>query len=261
MGFGQVFCTLAAVFAPLLCLTVGIFQKTFNASMRRGSGARPRAGHRNAALDTTPLLKQDSSSLYRIHPEAEANTISYPPASPSLHSSTLPLAPSVVSNRSIPRSSRYSGVSCNSPPVRTRLAASNESLHNMCASNIDSMSVILILGPMHEDLQRLKMLTPESLPRYSSRLRTKSYAQILKHRLLPIGQYIVAQLDLVSHQNQGALELKLCRFIAKEYWPLPVNDFTHLRVQEMYRNALFKLDQRDTNNQLSEPRLPTPKSA
>lgn len=131
-------------------------------------------------------------------------------------------------------------------------------MDNMDTSNTKRLSLNAILSPVQKDLQRLRTLTPESLPPYNARLRTKSHAQILKHKLLPIGQAIIAHLDLVPQQDQGALELQLCCFIATNYWPLPVDESTHLRIQEMYRNTLFKHDQRSTNNALPHHRFSTP---
>lgn len=34
--------------------------------------------------------------------------------------------------------------------------------------------------------------------------------------------------------------IRSSRHIADKYWPLPVTETTHIRVQEMYRNALFR---------------------
>ncbi|CAO2649759.1 Nn.00g010510.m01.CDS01 [Neocucurbitaria sp. VM-36] len=97
-----------------------------------------------------------------------------------------------------------------------------------------------ILAPVHEKLQFLKATTPESLPPYNSRLRVKSHVQVLKMRLLPVGEHIVRLLAQTLKEKRGTLELSMCRHIATEYWPLPVTEITHLRVQEMYRNTLFR---------------------
>ncbi|KAF1846177.1 uncharacterized protein K460DRAFT_406399 [Cucurbitaria berberidis CBS 394.84] len=96
------------------------------------------------------------------------------------------------------------------------------------------------LTPVHAKLCSLKATTPESLPPYNPRLRTNSHAQVIKSRLLPVGEFIVRLLAQAPEEKRGMLELKLCRHIAVEYWPLPVTDMTHLRIQEMYRNAMFR---------------------
>jgi hypothetical protein len=103
------------------------------------------------------------------------------------------------------------------------------------------VSLSHILAPILGDLQKLKALTPESLPPYNPNFNVKSHAQVLKERLLPIGKFIADYLDGVAEAKRGDLELRICRYIADEYWPLPVDDFTHLRIQEKYRNALFKI--------------------
>ncbi|KAG9193053.1 hypothetical protein G6011_03088 [Alternaria panax] len=101
-----------------------------------------------------------------------------------------------------------------------------------------------ILAPILGDLQKLKALTPKSLPPYNLNFDIKSHAQVLKERLLPIGKFIADYLDGVSEAKRGILELRICRYIADEYWPLPIDDFTYLKIQEKYRNALYKMNQR-----------------
>lgn len=98
-----------------------------------------------------------------------------------------------------------------------------------------------ILAPILRDLQKLKALTPESLPPYNPNFNVKSHAQVLKERLLPIGKFIADYLDEVPEAKRGNSELRICRYIADEYWPLPVDDFTYLKIQEKYRNTLFKI--------------------
>ncbi|KAH6882905.1 hypothetical protein BKA58DRAFT_374111 [Alternaria rosae] len=101
-----------------------------------------------------------------------------------------------------------------------------------------------ILSPLLDDLKELKALTPESLQDYNQNLNNETHAQVLKQKLLPIGQLIVDCLETVPLNRRGALEVAICHHIADNYWPLPVNFFTHLKIQEKYRNALFKLAQR-----------------
>ena len=98
----------------------------------------------------------------------------------------------------------------------------------------------VILMPVRDKLQALKATTPESLPQYNPRMRTNCHAQVLKRRLLPIGDFIVQVLAQSPTERRGRLELQLCRFIASGYWPLPVTEVTPLRVQETYRNGILK---------------------
>lgn len=233
-----------------------------NAGGRRGCDTHSSVEDKGATciMDSTPLLKQDSSGEFQVRPHVEALTTPHSPVKPSLHSPPLPLACSIGSSRSAIQSFRSGSLFLNSPLARIQFAELDDILHNMCAFNTDRLSLMDALSPVREDLEKLKALTPERLPRYSPHLRTKSHAQILKQKLLPIGRCIVAHLDLVPEQDRGALELQLCRFIATEYWPLPVDDSTHLRIQERYRNALFKHDWRSTNNLAPDRRLSSPTS-
>jgi hypothetical protein len=103
----------------------------------------------------------------------------------------------------------------------------------------ESIHLDHFIATCHEHLERLKTITPESLPPYNPRLQTKTHPQLLKQRLLPIGKFIVNYLPQAPKQDRGKLELLLCRRIAAEYWPLPVDESTAIRIHEMYRNVLF----------------------
>ncbi|KAJ4364012.1 hypothetical protein N0V83_009467 [Neocucurbitaria cava] len=108
------------------------------------------------------------------------------------------------------------------------------------AQHMEHTLMETVLSPVGGKLQHLKATTLDSLLPYNPRLRSNSYAQVLKIRLLPVGEYIVRLLARSAAENRGTHELKLCRHIATEYWPLPITDTTHLRIQEMYRNTLFR---------------------
>lgn len=89
-------------------------------------------------------------------------------------------------------------------------------------------------------LQSLKTTTPESLPPYNRHFRAKKHLQVLKTRLLPVAKHILHILAQTREGKRSLLELKLCRYIAEKYWPLPLEATTHLRIQEMYHNDMFK---------------------
>ncbi|EMD64021.1 hypothetical protein COCSADRAFT_320304 [Bipolaris sorokiniana ND90Pr] len=251
----------SAVFALLFRLAARIFQNAFNAGTRWGFGTRFGVGSREAVRDTTPLLKQDHSSAYQPHRDMNhLFTPHAPPALSNLHNPPLPLAPNVGSKLSALASLQSRTLVLESSLACMQISESGNSSHNMSISSTERQSLHAILSPVREDLQKLKILTPESLPPYSPRVRTKSHAQILKHKLLPIGQFIVTYLDRVPEHGRGALELQLCRLVATEYWPLPVDDSTHLRIQEIYRNALFRMGQHTTSIPASDhhPKGPLP---
>jgi len=97
------------------------------------------------------------------------------------------------------------------------------------------------LAPVHPLLLKLKKTTPESLPPYNPRMRSKTHAQVLQGRLSPIGDFIVGEILAREPEHvRGQLELSVCRHIAAAYWPLPVTESTHLHIMAVYRNAQFK---------------------
>lgn len=126
------------------------------------------------------------------------------------------------------------------PDMSTTLKPDDAADDTLILTTAETTQMAAILAPVLRNLQGIKRLTPENLPPQSKHIRTLSYLQILKRRLLPVGECIVAALTPLSWQQRGALELKLCRHIATEYWPLPISTYTHLRIMEMYRNALMK---------------------
>lgn len=210
-------------------------------------------------MDTTPLLRNrraehvpahassgdgDISSRARandLRRDNEASAIRPSPALLDIHNPSLPVKSERPHKRSVLQSFQTSDLYRNWCLACPGPALSDGSLPNMNLSDTDRQSVLAILSPVQEDLQRLKASNPASLPPYNPHLRTKSHAQVLKQRLLPIARRIAAQLDAIPEETRGRLEMQLCRYIAAEYWPLPLDDFTHLSVQRMYRNALLKI--------------------
>jgi hypothetical protein len=91
-----------------------------------------------------------------------------------------------------------------------------------------------LLAPVHQDLLTLKSTTPDNLPPYNPRVRSKRHAEVLKQKLLPIGMFIFKILSSKPEEERSSLELQLCRHIAAKYWPLPTNVSTHLKVHTMY---------------------------
>jgi len=81
-------------------------------------------------------------------------------------------------------------------------------------SHQDNIDLERILTPVLASLQRLKDTTPERLPDYNARIKTKSHAQVLKIRLADIGKHIQSVLEAkakkgMSDREQATLELKL----------------------------------------------------
>ncbi|KAF2875963.1 hypothetical protein BDV95DRAFT_603345 [Massariosphaeria phaeospora] len=62
------------------------------------------------------------------------------------------------------------------------------------------------------------------------------YTAVLRDRVRPIGLCILQHIEGLPAQEQGAMELQLCRYVAQHWWPLPINEQTHLRIMELYRN-------------------------
>ena len=232
----------------------------------------PPVDNEEATTDITPLLHaQGSDSTEALTSDDGDNTCSYPQAmhtdyEEATFNSTAPTPRHVsfvdteLSN--IPTLSLARNIS----HQRSVFESFKESklyrdwlLPNMPVSQADNnkfeISVLPSLEPVREDLMRLKALTPKSLPPYNPRLRTRRYPQILKHRLLPIGQFIVSKLKHTAEDKRGALELRLCSYIANNYWPLSTDEYTHLRIHEMYRNTLYMSARNTFTSQSSEIRV------
>lgn len=104
----------------------------------------------------------------------------------------------------------------------------------------ETAQMTAILAPVTDNLRRIKKLTPDNLPPPSKYVRSNFHMQILKTKMVPVGECIIDAIEQLPWQQRGALELKLCRHIATEYWPLPISTYSHLRIMEVYRNALWK---------------------
>jgi hypothetical protein len=98
-----------------------------------------------------------------------------------------------------------------------------------------------ILSPVSRHLQLLKQATIENLPPQISQLRCKTQTQIVKDRLLPVGEHIVNYVKTLKTAERGFAEMRLCKHIAENYWPLPasLNTPTHLHIHETYYNKLY----------------------
>ncbi|CAI6337848.1 unnamed protein product [Periconia digitata] len=95
----------------------------------------------------------------------------------------------------------------------------------------------VILEPVKEELEKLG----QPLPPAELQLKMKPGMQIIKERLLPIGEFIVRYVGSLEDKDRGRMELKLCQYIADHHWPIhspPLEP--HLHIQEIYRNMIFK---------------------
>jgi hypothetical protein len=225
--------------------------------IRWGFGPRVAIADEEAALDTTPLFQSETS--FRDDEDAgnhpRVTIVDHddfiPPhpvysaiaEAPIIYSSSLPaVIPSSGPMQSVLQSFRLSNLYCSLD--RFLPYTENDRYSAQMASQAGEgahASPSHILAPILRDLQKLKALTPESLPPYNPNSNVKSHAQVLKEKLLPIGKFIADYLEEVPEAKRGNSELRICRYIADEYWPLPVDDFAYLKIQEKYRNALFKI--------------------
>ncbi|RMZ73020.1 hypothetical protein GMOD_00009525 [Pyrenophora seminiperda CCB06] len=249
----------------------------FDHGVRWEFGPRPPIDDEEAATHTTPLLQAEASDRTRaLASDSQDETgrglramhISYDePAADSTSSTTQPHRVSVV-DVDLPNISTLL-LSRNNPYQRSVFHSFKESklhqdwlLSNTAVSQPDDntlkMPMLPLLEPIRDDLLRLQALTPKSLPPYNPRLRTQRYAQILKNRLIPIGRYIVKILEQIPEDKRGNFELCMCRHIATGYWPLPTDEYTHLKIHEMYRNALFMSAQQPTTSQSPEKKIDVP---
>ncbi|OAG02320.1 uncharacterized protein CC84DRAFT_1220661 [Paraphaeosphaeria sporulosa] len=100
------------------------------------------------------------------------------------------------------------------------------------------------LAPMKTQLEKLRLSTASAAPTPNMRAyfpSMKSHLQLLRERLEPVGAFIVQEVEKLE-RGGGAVEMRVCHHIARHHWPLPPTpgEATHLRIHEMYRNALFK---------------------
>ncbi|CAA9960844.1 DUF4208 domain containing protein [Pyrenophora teres f. maculata] len=244
----------------------------FDYGVRWAFGPRPPTHDEEAATDTTPLLRTKGSdrtealaladkdhrgSHHRaMHVDRKGAVVDStwssktPSHQASLAEIDLPSIPTLSLPRNIPHK-RSVFDSFKEGKLYRDWQLSNATVSQAEDSTLD-MNVISILAPILKDLNRLKALTPENLPPPNPRIRTQRYAQSLKHRLLPVGRFIVNNLDQVAEDKRGALELDLCRYIADKFWPLPTDAYTHLKIHEMYRNALYLGRQQSPTSPASE---------
>lgn len=122
---------------------------------------------------------------------------------------------------------------------RSRQSVNHAEMSLGLYSSQERIQLGILLEPVREHLEKLKSVTASSLPAYNPRVRSKQYAQVLNSKLLPVGKFILELLQSVPDQDRGCQELKLCRYIAVEYWPSALSPTVHLRIQEAYRNAIF----------------------
>lgn len=102
----------------------------------------------------------------------------------------------------------------------------------------ESAAMALLVAPVHSKLLRLKEAMPYRMSPYHQKMKTMSYGQVLKTRLAAIARLGLGQ--KLPDGARGRMELKLCRYITTEYWPLPVTPTTHLDIHCIYKNALFR---------------------
>lgn len=255
--------TMSAILSLFIHLFAQSCKTMFDYSVRWGFGPRPPVDDEEAATNTTPLLQAEGS--YRTEtlvPDGQ-DAGSYPrttavdptpPTTPSYPVSFVDVELPSILTPSLPRNtpSKWPVFESSKESKRHRdYILSNTATPPADGSSLD-MLMLPLLEPVRENLVKLKALTPESLPPYNPRLRTQPHAQILKRKLIPIGGFIVNHINQVAEDKRGALELQLCRYIASNYWPLLTDEYTHLRIHEMYRNALYMSSQQPPKSQPSD---------
>lgn len=110
----------------------------------------------------------------------------------------------------------------NSPPTDTAFSDHNGSPSNSPVLPKDNNEYLtlstprqqtdmaVLLTPVRGKLEKLRDTTPESMPPYSPHLRVNVHSQVVKARLLPVGEFIVREiLEKAEEKSKGLLELKL----------------------------------------------------
>ncbi|KAF2002051.1 hypothetical protein P154DRAFT_562190 [Amniculicola lignicola CBS 123094] len=123
-----------------------------------------------------------------------------------------------------------------------------------------------LLFPMLDRLERLSRTIPSKMPPPHASIHATTYSTLLKKRLQPIGAFIC---ELTKNEPNGVLELRLCKCIQENWWPLMYGEergtvvevrekmkesqsFEYLRIMEMYRNAIWKDNLQEQKEQKAE---------
>ncbi|KAF2644643.1 hypothetical protein P280DRAFT_176288 [Massarina eburnea CBS 473.64] len=78
----------------------------------------------------------------------------------------------------------------------------------------------VILQPVQAHLEKLKQTTIANMPPQNNYIKSKTHIQLVRERLLRIGDFIVEWLRTVPEPERGFQEIRLCKYIAGNYWPL-----------------------------------------
>lgn len=116
-------------------------------------------------------------------------------------------------------------------------ASSSISPESMDPSNDPDQEAREILAPIVRQLERLKETKTESQPPPNPYIKIMSHDERIRKLLLPIGKVILQKIR--GRRDHGMIEMRLCKFIARNYWPFPREEYTHLRIHEIYRNSIF----------------------
>ncbi|KAJ4322271.1 hypothetical protein N0V94_002501 [Neodidymelliopsis sp. IMI 364377] len=125
-------------------------------------------------------------------------------------------------------------------PIETMAPSQPQPDYGSCflsAQDYNAGAMQRLMQPVEVKLTRLKNTT---VPPYTAHLNAKTWAQVLRGRVLPIGRHILKVLEGVEDERKGEVELKICRYVADTYWPSEMGNAGHLRVMEIYRNAAWR---------------------
>ncbi|KAF2265480.1 hypothetical protein CC78DRAFT_599067 [Lojkania enalia] len=92
-----------------------------------------------------------------------------------------------------------------------------------------------LLAPIHSQLEQLKQTTWDRMPPSTLVVKAKPYRQLLKERLLPIGEFIIETTR--GRNDRWECEALLCQYLQRHYWPL---ETSWSDIHTMYRNAICK---------------------
>ncbi|KAH3920572.1 hypothetical protein HBI56_071840 [Parastagonospora nodorum] len=128
----------------------------------------------------------------------------------------------------------------NQPPAHFPLGQLDYGEPFLTLTEAEKGAMATILEPVRDKLVALKRTTEESLPPYHPSTRANPHAQVLGTRLDGIAKHAQQHLARVAESGRGMEELRLCRYVADKYWPLPVTATTHLDIFRIYRNRLAR---------------------
>ena len=96
---------------------------------------------------------------------------------------------------------------------------------------VDDAVAAEFFKPYKVYLEKLRETTLDAMPPPNTKVKAKTHLELVKARLLPIARLMVARLREFEYTDRGAIEMRLCHYIARHYWPLPEDPHRYVPIQ------------------------------